>query len=302
LPLVPPVRHVQAPEPGSGLRAAPPPGREPTPDPARQAGERLHEMEEQDNNPEPDDRPPPLRIHRDEVRPPGADRGVRDRQGNGDDQRRPEDDRRAPTEAQGECPRQEADHQVPLGSKGQGPTRTSGLVEGLERRGAPDPLVDAPADRRQIAADPLSVDSSEPAQLPHPTVSARPLPFEEGLGFPVPDLLSPELANGFAAVVPDDRGRRVPDETSAVPEPPAHIDIVAGGSEDPVESTDRLERVLTERHVASGDVLRDGVGEEDGVLTDGSVSDSGVDPTVFLMLDVLSSLSDVLLFLTLRLL
>src|SRR2546422_576309 len=149
-------------------------------------------------------------------RPPRTDRGLRDRQRDGDEQRRPEDDRGAPTDAQDERRRQEADHQIPFRREGQGPPRTSGLVERLERCGAPDSLVDPSTEGRQIGGDAFSIDASEPAQLPDRTVSGRPLAFQDGLGLSVTDLLLPKLPEGSAAVVPYYRGPGGPQEPAPV--------------------------------------------------------------------------------------
>src|SRR5207245_905151 len=80
--------------------------------------------------------------------------------------------------------------------------------------------------RRELERDALAVEASAPAQLPDRIVSSRPLVFQQGLGLPVADLLLPELPDRLAAVMPDDGGRRVADESPAVPEPPAHIDVV----------------------------------------------------------------------------
>src|SRR5947209_1645748 len=296
LSLVPPVGHVQAPEPGSGPRATPPPRCQAAPDPARKAGHWLHEMEEHDDEPQHDERPTSLPRARDELRPPRTDRGLRDRQRDGDEQRRPEDDRGAPTDAQDERPRQEADHQIPFRREGQGPPRTSGLVERLERCGAPDSLVDPSTEGRQIGGDAFSIDASEPAQLPDRTVSGRPLPFQEGLGLSVTDLLLPKLPEGSAAVMPYYGGRRVPDDPAPVADPPAHVDVVARAPEPRVESADRLERVFPERHVAPRDVLRDGVGNQDRVRAARGVRDGIRPPTIVRGREVRSSDSDGLAF------
>src|SRR5438876_6761384 len=280
LSLVPPVGHVQTPELGSGPRAPPPPRREAALDPARKAGHRLQEMEDHDDEPQPDERPVSLPPARGELRPARADRGLCERQRNGDEQGRSEDDRGAPTQAQEECPRQERDHQVPLGSEGQGPPGAPRLVEGLERRGAPDSLVDASPERRQIRGYALSVDSSEPGQLADRTVSRRPLAFQERLGLSVSDLLPPKPPEGSAAVVPYDGARGVPDDPAPVAEPPAHVDVIARAPEPRVESADRFERVFPERHVAPGDVLRDGVGNQDRVWPARGVGNGIRPPTV----------------------
>src|SRR3989475_10520889 len=94
--------------------------------------------------------------------------------------------------------------------------------------------------------------------------------------------------------MPDDGGRRVADESPAVAEPPAYVDVIAGGSEHRVESADRLERVLPERHVASRDVLRDGGGEPERVWPAGAVRAGVRDPTVVRRWEVRSAHADVL--------
>src|SRR5256712_4229888 len=251
---------MQAPEPGTGPRATPPPRCQAAPDPARKAGHWLHEMEEHDDEPQHDERPTSLPRARDELRPPRTDRGLRDQQCDGDEQRRPEDDRGAPTDAQDERPRQEADHQIPFRREGQGPPRTSGVVERLEPCGGPDSLVDPSTEGRQIGGDAFSIDASEPAQLPDRTDAGRPLAFQEGLGLSVTDLLLPKLPEGSAAVGPYDGGRRRTTDPAPVGGPPAPVDVGARAFEPPAGSADRLERVLPERHVAPRDVLRDGVG------------------------------------------
>ena len=295
-PLVPPVRHLHAPEPRSGLRASSPPRGQATPHPPGKASHRLHEMQKQDDEPQTDERPRSVSFHRDELGMAGADRGLRDWNRDGHEQRRSDDDRGTPTEAQEEHPREKGDRQVPLRGESQGPARIAGSVEGLERRGAPDALVHATAHRREIERDAFAVEASAPAQLPDRTVSGRPLVFQQGLGLPVADLLLPELSDRFPAVMPDDGGRRVPDESPAVAEPPAHIDVVAGGSEYPVETADRFECLLPERHVASRDVLRDRVGQQDRIRTAGRVRDGIRDPTVVRRREIRSPHADVLPF------
>src|SRR5207253_4336592 len=52
LPLLSPVNHAHGPEPPSGLRASPPPGSQAAPHPADQSGQRLGQVQDQDDRPE----------------------------------------------------------------------------------------------------------------------------------------------------------------------------------------------------------------------------------------------------------
>src|SRR5712692_9314354 len=62
--------------------------------------------------------------------------------------------------------------------------------------------------------------------------------------------------------MPHGRGGMKPDLCAGVEQPPAHIDIVAGGGVYGVKAGDVLEYRLSERHVATRDVLGAVVGEQ----------------------------------------
>ena len=82
-----------------------------------------------------------------------------------------------------------------------------------------------------------------------------PLAGQQRLGATVAALLPDVRAYGIAAVVPDDRGRVEAQRPAAIAEAPANVDIVAGGSELRIESSDLPETSGAKRHVAARDVL-----------------------------------------------
>ena len=89
------------------------------------------------------------------------------------------------------------------------------------------------------------------------------LEVEERLRLPVTHLLLEVRLHRVAPIVPDGRRGAEADGVVAVLEPPAEVDVVPGGGEDRLEAADILERLLGERHVAAGNVLRDLVVQED---------------------------------------
>src|SRR5207253_2727715 len=70
------------------------------------------------------------------------------------------------------------EEQVPLRRGGHGPSGTARLVEGLERRRAPDPLVDAYQSRREVEGASFSVEASDPTQLPRSIVPRGPFALQ----------------------------------------------------------------------------------------------------------------------------
>src|SRR3989441_12366843 len=219
-------------------------------------------MQEQHDQPQTNERPPPVSFLHDERGVAGADRGLCDRDRHGDEQRRSEDERGSPTDAEDEHPRKKGDRQVPLGSEREGPTRTAGLVERLERRGAPDPLVDASTQRGEVARDAPSVDPSQPAQLADRAVPRRPLTFQQGLGLPVADLLLPELPDRLTSVMPNHGGRCVADDPSRSAKRPDKTDAAAAGPENRAKSPNASSGPFPKALFASWDVLCDSVAEQ----------------------------------------
>jgi hypothetical protein len=91
--------------------------------------------------------------------------------------------------------------------------------------------------------------------MPGSVVLLWPLPFQQHLGHGIALLLPPVRANRIAAMVPDHGGRAVAQRPARLPQPPAHVDVVASGAKLWIESTDRLQVGLTERHVAARNML-----------------------------------------------
>ena len=142
LPLISPVGHPKGTEPGSRFRAASPPRGEPAPQASGQPGHGLHEVQEPNDDSQCEERTSMPAIEADETGMTRADPGLRQRYPEGEEQDGSEEEGGAPAEAQEEHRREERDEQVPLRRQSRGPSGTAGLVEGLERRRAPDALVD----------------------------------------------------------------------------------------------------------------------------------------------------------------
>ena len=98
--------------------------------------------------------------------------------------------------------------------------------------------------------------------MPGGAVLVGMLSLEQRLGLAVASLLAQVAAHGAAAVVADDRAGAERDLPARVEQPPAHVDVVAGGAELRVEAAEPLQRVLADRHVAAGDVLGLAVGDQ----------------------------------------
>src|SRR5207245_5784209 len=134
----------------------------------------LEKVQEQDDAPEPNERPPRLPGARDEIGTAGADPCLRNGERTRDEQRRSDDERGIPTHAQKEHPRKKGDHQIPLRGESHGPARIVEFVEGRERRSSPNALVDATAHRRDIKRDTLTGETSATAQMPTRITSSQP--------------------------------------------------------------------------------------------------------------------------------
>src|SRR5215218_6114964 len=85
----------------------------------------------------------------------------------------------------------------------------------------------------------------------------RPLLRELGLRGAIADLLAPERADGVAPMMPDHRCGAEADLSAGILDAPAHVDVVSGNTKTWIEPTQRAQDLATERHVASGNVLRD---------------------------------------------
>src|SRR5262245_22268447 len=82
-----------------------------------------------------------------------------------------------------------------------------------------------------------------------------PLGREQRLSFAVRALLAPIPRRRVAGVMPVHCAGMKAEPPAAFLEPPADIDVIAGGAIAWIEAADRGERGSPERHVASGDVL-----------------------------------------------
>src|SRR5437763_1191436 len=138
-----------------------------------------------------------------------------------------------------------------------------GLIERLIRREAPDTVIDARPAPPECVRHSTAVNATGPAHVPRAVVLLGPLPLQHRLRPAVPDLLFPIGAHRVPAVVPDDRRRAETQGPAVSLEPPAHVDVVAGGAELRIEPSDRLKTGLAKRHVAAGDVLSLAIAEED---------------------------------------
>jgi hypothetical protein len=91
----------------------------------------------------------------------------------------------------------------------------------------------------------------------------RPFLLQQRLGLAVATLLPPVLEYRIAAVMPDHSSRAKPQRPTALPQPPADIDVVAGSTKPRIEPAYLFEVRYTEGHIAARDVLRLSIGEED---------------------------------------
>ncbi len=82
------------------------------------------------------------------------------------------------------------------------------------------------------------------------------------LGLAITGLLAEVGAHLEPAVMPHHRRRAEPDDVTALHEPPADIDVVAGLAVLGIEAADFLQRPFVIGHVATGNVLGNRVGQE----------------------------------------
>src|SRR3989454_12797824 len=100
--------------PGPSRGSSPPPRSQAASDSPAQARHGLEKVQEQDDDPEPNERPRRLPGARDEIGTAGPDPCLRNEERNGDPQRRSDDQRGIPTHAQEERPPKKGGHQIPL--------------------------------------------------------------------------------------------------------------------------------------------------------------------------------------------
>ena len=173
----------------------------------------------------------------------GARNRLPERDEDREDGERQSKEERCPQNAErgesGEC----GDREVPLRHRGQRRERTlRGLVDGLEWRHAPDPVVDSPGAAGEREREAVPVNAPRPAHVSEGVVLRGPFALQQRLCFAVAPLLPPVPPDRFSAVVPHDRGRVEPDREALLVQPPADVDVVAGDAELRIEIADRLQR------------------------------------------------------------
>src|SRR5438309_9525865 len=179
------------------------------------------------------------------------DRRLGDRKRDGQEQGGSQEQGGLPSHAEQEHSEQEGDEHIPLGHQRPGPAGTGRLVQRLERRGAPDTLVHASAERREITRHAPAIDAAEPAQPAEGVVPRRPLFLQQRFRLSVPNLLLPVRSKVATTMVPDDRRGGIADDLASGPQSPTDVDIGARGPEGSVEPPDGLEGAFTDRQVAS---------------------------------------------------
>src|SRR5207302_5965787 len=147
-------------------------------------------------------------------------------------------------------------------------------------RRAPATLVHASAERREITRHAPAIAAAQPAQPAEGVVPRRPLFLQQRFRLSVPNLLLPVRPKVAATMVPDDRRGGIADDLASVPEPPADVDVVPRGPESGVEPPDGFESAFPERHVASRNMLRNPIGNQDRVRPAGRVRDRVGPPSV----------------------
>ena len=134
------------------------------------------------------------------------------------------------------------------------------VIDGRERRGAPDARIDARPGQRPHERQ-RAVDVSLPGDLGARELLAV-VRDEPRLTLAVAHLLPPVRADARAMVMPDERRRDELDSPALRLQPPAHVDVVAGAQIDRVEPADRTQGLAADRQVAAGHVLRSAIVEQ----------------------------------------
>src|SRR5437762_4002653 len=224
-------------------------------------------------------------------RPRRAEAGVDQRRQRRDRERHQREQQRVPERAEEREGAESNDHEHPLRrarKRPEGARRR--LVERLKRCGAPRAVID-PATAQQLRKT-WAVYAAGPAHVAGAVVFPRPLSLEHRLRAAVATLLFPVRAHRPPRVVPN-RGRCAESERAfPLPQAPAHVAVAAGGAEPCIESSDRLEAVLAERHVAARDVFSFTIAEQDMNGAARGARDAFGYPTVARRRDVRSTDAD----------
>src|SRR6266576_1536016 len=137
-----------------------------------------------------------------------------------------------------------------------------GRVQPCIESRSPSPLIDSSVRALHAAEESVRVDSPAPGDLSSGVIFSRPFPFNPGFCLAVTHLLLPKPSQSTATVVQDHSGWIETQSPASVLDAPASIDVVPSNAELGIETTNGLQPVSPECHVAPRDVLCLLVGEQ----------------------------------------
>src|SRR4030095_13426428 len=101
---------------------------------------------------------------------------------------------------------------------------------------------------------------------------------EQRCRFAIAVLLFQESSQRKTSMVPDDSGRTERNHTTGLLKTPAKIDVISGLMIFRIEAADALKRPPLERHVTTGNVFGDRVGQQNVAGTARRRCDTGLNP------------------------
>src|SRR6266699_42053 len=131
-----------------------------------------------------------------------------------------------------------------------------GRVQPCIESRSPSPLIDSSVRALHAAEESVRVDSPAPGDLSSGVIFSRPFPFNHGFCLAVTHLLLPKSSQSTATVMQDHSGRIETQSPAILLNAPASVDVVPSNVELGIETTNGLQPVWPECHVASRDVLR----------------------------------------------
>src|SRR6266550_5747047 len=137
-----------------------------------------------------------------------------------------------------------------------------GRVQPCIESRSPSPLVDSSARALHAAKEPVRIDSPAPRDLSSGVIFSRPFPFNHGFCLAVTHLLLPKSSQSTATVMQDHSGRIETQSPASLLNAPASVDVVPSNVELGIETTNGLQPVSPECHVAPRDVLSLLIGEQ----------------------------------------
>src|SRR6266850_5246931 len=114
---------------------------------------------------------------------------------------------------------------------------------------------------------------------------------EQRFRFAIAVLLFQKSSQRKTPMVPDDSGRTERNHTTGLLKPPAKIDVIPGLMILRIEAADTLKRPPLERHVTTGNMFGNGVGQQNVAGTARSRCDTGLNPMLCRWRDVRSAYS-----------